>query len=769
MDFQEIKKLEYDIHKYTSFSTTYLPENIREDQSSNQTSRWSSSSNNPPQYLILKLQRPSIVKKVKFGKYEKAHVCNLKKFKIYGGLDETCAVLLLESGLKNDAIPEVFDLRYRTSSGELLPIRYIKIMPLLTFGPSFNFSIWYLEFLGNDDAIFVSSSLKTYNIEREAEIIRLCLKYFRQQGYDRAFNALQEQTNVQLESPIIQELHNNLVIDGNFNETEKQIEYLINNGLMDEYLSCQPYNVTWKSLQTGTNKPGKRGGHQLCLDPINRLIYLYGGWNGCEDLSDLWVYDISNSQWTLIHENSEEFGGPAARACHKMVFDTHNSQIFMIGKYIESSARTKAKLTSDFYLYDTKSQTWFLICDDTKSVGGPDLIYDHQLAIDSERRTIYVFGGRILTCSNSDEINSDQYYSGLYEYNISNNVWTLLLVDCAHPTAALPEVNSIKSRITHSMLFHDKNRKLYIFGGQRGKEYMTDFITYDVDTQEVSHILSDNSNNDTKNGPQAGLTQRATIDTDRDEIYVLTSLSKGKERRGDMDLNSLWMFSLKTLEWSCVYRSDEHKELSPSSPCPRYAHQLVYEPKSKVHYLFGGNPGINWKSNLRLDDFWSLYLIKPNHESALQKCRYLIRTQEYEELVKQDPIRGLHYLQTHLYKAIDRENQEQVNAFHKLATLLFKLDSLGSKKEFNVAPSPSTEDQFQLISIDSPGSSNMMSPCSSMDLYAYNIDQVTKITNQKQNDAEVKRGRYIVYNKLIEFLPQKMCQPKSNLTDFILV
>lgn len=39
------------------------------------------------QYLILKLQRPSIVETITFGKYEKTHVCNVKKFKVYGGLD----------------------------------------------------------------------------------------------------------------------------------------------------------------------------------------------------------------------------------------------------------------------------------------------------------------------------------------------------------------------------------------------------------------------------------------------------------------------------------------------------------------------------------------------------------------------------------------------------------------------------------------------------------------------------------------------------------
>lgn len=48
------------------------------------------------QYLILKLQSPSVVKFITFGKYEKTHVCNIKKFKIFGGLEPENMMELLE-------------------------------------------------------------------------------------------------------------------------------------------------------------------------------------------------------------------------------------------------------------------------------------------------------------------------------------------------------------------------------------------------------------------------------------------------------------------------------------------------------------------------------------------------------------------------------------------------------------------------------------------------------------------------------------------------
>lgn len=94
---------------------------------------------------------------------------------------------------------------------ENLPILYLKIVPLLSWGPSFNFSIWYIELHGQDDPMYTCARMKSYNTLRETEIIKLCLKHFRQQGYMKAFGALQEQTNVLLEHPLISELHKYLV------------------------------------------------------------------------------------------------------------------------------------------------------------------------------------------------------------------------------------------------------------------------------------------------------------------------------------------------------------------------------------------------------------------------------------------------------------------------------------------------------------------------------------------------------------------------------
>ena len=89
--------------------------------------RWSSDTNSPPQYLVLRLERPAIVTSLSFGKYEKTHVCNLKRFQVYhlspskqiisnfkvlGGMEEDSLLDLLDSGLRNDNVTETFSVRY---------------------------------------------------------------------------------------------------------------------------------------------------------------------------------------------------------------------------------------------------------------------------------------------------------------------------------------------------------------------------------------------------------------------------------------------------------------------------------------------------------------------------------------------------------------------------------------------------------------------------------------------------------------------------------
>lgn len=76
-------------------------------------------------------------------------------------------------------------------------------------------------------------------------------------------------------------------------------------GLLNDYINAQSYRAVWTKLSSNDGKPGMRGGHQMVLDPTAELLYLFGGWDGNQDLSDLWVYNIISNKWTIICKNTE--------------------------------------------------------------------------------------------------------------------------------------------------------------------------------------------------------------------------------------------------------------------------------------------------------------------------------------------------------------------------------------------------------------------------------------------------------------------------------
>uniref|UniRef100_A0A8C6SC68 Muskelin 1, intracellular mediator containing kelch motifs n=1 Tax=Neogobius melanostomus TaxID=47308 RepID=A0A8C6SC68_9GOBI len=634
----ESRVLTYSVFKWSSFSSTYLPENILTDKPNDQSSRWSSESNYPPQFLILKLERPAIVQSITFGKYEKTHVCNLKKFKVFGGMSEENMTELLSSGLKNDYNKETFTLKHKIDE-QMFPV------------DSFNFSIWFIELHGIEEPDVVQPCLNWYSKYREQEAIRLCLKHFRQHNYTEAFESLQKKTRI-----------------GDFDACEELIDKAVRDGLFNQYISQQEYKPRWSQIipkcnkgDNDDNRPGMRGGHQMVIDVQTETVYLFGGWDGTQDLANFWAYSVSENQWNCISRDTEKENGPSARSCHKMCIDSVRRQIYTLGRYLDSSVRNSKSLKSDFYRYDIEHNSWSLLSEDTSADGGPKLVFDHQMCMDSEKHMIYTFGGRILTCNGSveDSRSSEPQFSGLYAFH------------CA---------SDIQSRIGHCMLFHTRNRCLYVFGGQRSKTYLNDFFSYDVDGDHVE-IISDGTKKDSGMVPMTGFTQRATIDPELNEIHVLSGLSKDKDKREENVRNSFWIYDIARNNWSCVYKNDQAVKENPSKalqeeePCPRFAHQLVYDEMHKVHYLFGGNPGKSCSPKMRLDDFWSLKLCRPSKEYLLRHCRYLIRKYRFEEKAQSEPLSALKYLQNDLSLTVDHTDPDETKEFQLLPTALFKSSS----------------------------------------------------------------------------------------------
>ncbi|KAJ1565235.1 hypothetical protein HK405_012855, partial [Cladochytrium tenue] len=423
--------------------------------------------------------------------------------------------------------------------------------------------------------------------------------------------------------------------------------------------------------------PGKRGGHQMCIDEEAGRIFLFGGWDGERDLADFWCYDLNRQQWDCISMDTQSDGGPDARSCHKICFDPKTRCLFTLGRYVDVDSRPNVNLEGDFWKYDTVNGFWTKISNNTQLDGGPELIYDHQMVVDSERGVMYVFGGSTIGPDPSQTM-----YSGLYAYDIATNVWRLLFSDATLAGAdgdrggAGGSSNGLRSRIGHSMLLNPLSRELYIFAGQRHKDYLSDMHVYDLDTGAAQEVSGDYSR---QGGPEAGFTQRAALDADRGEFYVLSGLHRDRHATHDTVKSCLWCYSLRDGRWVRLYHNANTSQeywarMADVEPRPRYAHQLVHCRERSALYLFGGNPGDAVDgSAARLDDFWEMTLIRPNPATILRRGLFQVRRQQFRELAEgggNGAIGALAFLRGPVAAAVDHADPAESDEFRRLSSLL---------------------------------------------------------------------------------------------------
>jgi len=470
-----------------------------------------------------------------------------------------------------------------------------------------------------------------------------------------------------------------------------------------------------------------RGGHQMCIDSELGKIYMFGGWDGSKNLNDFWEYDENLEEWTCISPDTSKDGGPSPRSCHRIAFDSINKQIYVLGYFIESPDPSGTNMESDFWKYDIPSHRWIKLSPNTAARGGPGLIYDHQMVIEPKSQMIYVFGGR----TQARNINEDSY-SGLYSYSIGEDKWRLLRSDANQ----LENTVQLKSRIGHSMLLNPETNELYIFAGKRYKDFsnerkkecLSDFYIYRIDDDCVIEV---SRNYTMLGGPDAGFTQRATMDIELGELYMLSGLLSERNSNIETVKNILWMYNIKKNKWTKIYQnvnfgSEYNNRISDKEPCTRFASQLVYDTKRKVHYLFGGNPGEINDPCLRLNDFWELKLERPNNEDILRSAKFHIRKQKYKEICNTgNYLQALKYLQNNVSEVVNHNDENESKEFRELTQFLFD-----SQK--------------------SPDSNK--------------IDNI-----QGKNDIpdNIYKERTELYEFLLKYFPTSMKEPLENLVDLV--
>lgn len=183
-------------------------------------------------------------------------------------------------------------------------------------------------------------------------------------------------------------------------------------GDTEEYISNQKYKAKFSKLVPSNDlKPSNRIDAGYAFDSESEIVYMFGGHSDETnmDLNDFWQYNLKSNCWSLIQEDTSI----SPRCGQKMVFDPFSKQIFMLGhrsrEYDNFKVRDEISnenliskpfhhtWQNDFYLYDVQRKSWLLIFEDVSLMNGPSLLYDHQMCLNPRDRTIYVFGGKVVS------------------------------------------------------------------------------------------------------------------------------------------------------------------------------------------------------------------------------------------------------------------------------------------------------------------------------------------------------------------------------------
>lgn len=255
-----------------------------------------------------------------------------------------------------------------------------------------------------------------------------------------------------------------------------------NNYLDDTWIFNSTSNL-WKKLNP-YNNPSPRYHPGMVFDIEEEKVILFGGTSTSGFLSDTWIFDFQDNQWTQIFPENQ----PQSGADSSLIYDRINNRTIMFGAFINSGVyldetwafyyrnTTWIKLDTENkpsarygagFIYDTfnnkgilfggrgtthKNDTWLFdpITDSWTEIvleDAPESRYWHEMVYDQVNYKIVLFGG-----NNPNTIGKSR--NDTWIYNCNENQWL--------------EINSINvpsARVSHAMVYDTLNRKVILFGG----------------------------------------------------------------------------------------------------------------------------------------------------------------------------------------------------------------------------------------------------------------------------------------------------------------
>jgi len=200
--------------------------------------------------------------------------------------------------------------------------------------------------------------------------------------------------------------------------------------------------TTWQRAGASDSGPGPRAHHAMIYDPAHRLVLLFG--NSDDAITnDTWGWD--GSAWRQLARD-----GPPRRGVYGLAFDTRRGVAVLFGGYGSSSTPLNDT-------WEWNGQQWRRV----ETVEAPSPRWDTQMAYDSVRQTVVLFGGR----SRAGNMGDTWEYDG--------EGWTRL------------DISGPAPRNGHAMIYDPRAGAILLFGGRDEPRHFDDLWKFDGAWRQV--------------------------------------------------------------------------------------------------------------------------------------------------------------------------------------------------------------------------------------------------------------------------------------------
>ncbi len=233
---------------------------------------------------------------------------------------------------------------------------------------------------------------------------------------------------------------------------------LFGGGLIGEDHYYLHFNETWAySIEENAwrlleidKAPSPRSAHVMAYDPIRQQIILYGGLTTDKSrLSDTWVFDCTDDEWTKISPE----GDPRGRSDAAMIYDAANSVFVLYGGWGATNG-----LLDDTWIHNPEAELWAEVETDVT----PGRMYGHDMTYDPVNARAILYGGHI--GSPTSRLSGN----GVWIFDSSNEAWIEEEVGERPP-----------GRHYHSASYSSGAGRLVVFGGTPGGRLVNETWLFD--------------------------------------------------------------------------------------------------------------------------------------------------------------------------------------------------------------------------------------------------------------------------------------------------